>query len=181
MKKILLLTVMLFSSLFYSQQDLYTFDLIYDFPNTGVLGYVYEKNNSDDYDYRVIAGSGMAKNPIKLKLEVDNKKAVLYMNISNADNPKREVNFRKVMFTFGKKVLEYEYSSFGTEGKYQFIGIKVDSKLRDMLQEAIKVDQPIDYELIGKVPGKAQISLEELYNIKKMFIIISVLVTPKSK
>ena len=50
-----------------------------------------------------------------------------------------------------------------------------------MLQEAIKVDQPIDYELIGKVPGKAQISLEELYNIKKMFIIISVLVTPKSK
>lgn len=173
--------MMLFSSLFYSQKDVFTLDLIYDFPNTGVLGYVYEKNNSDDYDYRVIAGPGMKNDPIKLKLEVDNKKAVLYMNISNADNPKRELNFRKVAFTFGKKVLEYEYSSFGTEGKSNYVGIIVDSKLVNMLKDAIELDKPIDYELIGKVPGKSQISLEELYNIKKLFIIIKVLVTPRSK
>jgi hypothetical protein len=181
MKKLLLLSMISFSSLFYSQKEVFTFDLIYDFPDPGVLGYVYEKNNSDDYDYRVIAGSDMKKDPIKLKLEVDNKKAVLYMNISNADNPKRELNFRKVAFTFGKKVLEYEYSSFGTEGKSNYIGIIVDSKLMDMLMDAIELDKPIDYELTGKVPGKSQISLEELYNIKKMFIIIRVLATPRSK
>lgn len=179
MKKLFLLSIMLFSSLLYSQKDVFILDLIYDFPDAGIIGYVYEKNNSDDYDYRVVAGPGMKEDPIKLKLEVDNKKAVLYMNISNADNPKRELNFHTVAFTFGKKVLEYKYSSFGTEGKSNYVGIIVDSKLVDMLMDAIKLDKPIDYELIGKVPGKSQISLGELYNIKKMFIIIKVLVTPK--
>ena len=173
MKKILLLGVILISALAYSQNKpkvITDYILKINFPKVGYKDYIYEKDYSAN-DYQVIAGPSIENQPIKMRLEVTEDRAKLFMYIKNNGDPTTSLSFSNAKFKLHQSEASYVIKESGNSTNLTYRWFQIDDDLIEMINHSKEKGCEISYEF-EKNSYKTVIEKENLESIHQMIVIL---------
>ena len=179
MKKLLLLSVLFCTSLFYSQKKKLDFDqpirVKNHYPKEEYPFMLKVQGETKDADYRVVHKVDHKELPLWLELVVKGRFVTVEMKISNADDTTKELNFDKIKFNLGDKIIEYKVSRWGNTGNVRYAVIKVDNKLAEMLDYGANELAIIGYTWEGKIEKGYLYPDEELDYHDKILLFLQIM------